>query len=201
MDEQLPNPGETLEVNGETVAPVVGVDNSPYVEVPSNADVIRDLTKSRKALSELPAPPAEMNTVAVVLYYSMAGIADADIGTATGLDLDTVRHIKTLDSFNEAFESLVEKALEFQQHTVRGVLEGHAMTSVTSIIDYAKNNKGNKQGFAADKEILDRAGFTAKTIVEHKHNVDGGLTINVIKKDQSKTPPTIELNPKQFEEK
>jgi len=194
-NEQLPNPGEALTVDGHNIDPQTGIAHSPYVEVASNSDIISSLTRSRKTLAELPAPPQEMNTVAVVLYYHLAGVADADISEATGLDVTTIRDVKALDSYKDAMEQLVTQALEFEKGTVRGMLEAEARSSVNRMTSLAKEKQGKALGFAADKEILDRAGYTPKTIVEHKHKMETGLTINLIKKDQTKVVPTIDITP------
>jgi hypothetical protein len=46
--------------------------------------------------------------------------------------------------------------------------------------------------FAA-KDFLDRAGHRPADIVEHRHRMDGGLTIEIIRKDKDDVAPMIDM--------
>ena len=49
---------------------------------------------------------------------------------------------------------------------------------------------------AAAKDVLDRAGHRPADVIEHKHSLEGGLTIEYI--DHKDEIPTIDITPNEF---
>src|SRR5690606_41791299 len=68
------------------------------VAVPNAVDAIKAVTKTRLKLADLPAPPAQMNPVAVVLMYRMIGLSNKDIAIAIGISVKQDRKSTRLNS-------------------------------------------------------------------------------------------------------
>ena len=54
---------------------------------------------------------------------------------------------------------------------------------VDSIVDMM--DEEGALGFAAAKDILDRAGHRPADVVEHRHRLDNSLQIEIIRKDEN----------------
>ena len=77
------------------------------------------------------------------------------------------------------------------QNDVRGIFDKYAKNAAAELISQM-NSKNEVARSMAAKDVLDRAGHRPADIVEHKHKVEGGLTIEYIKKD-SIEPVTIDM--------
>ncbi len=186
MDEiDLPDPGEPL------------IDRE-YITVPSNKEAIESVVRTRRTLKELPAPPDQMNPIAVVMYYDMMNVNQNEIVVATGLTADQVKDIQMSEAYTLAKEDMVQFALDVEQSTVRGMLSNNALGAAQQIVTIALTAKSDMNRLNASKDLLDRAGHRPVDVVEHQHKLDGDLTINIIRKDESKTPPMIDITPKEF---
>ena len=63
------------------------------------------------------------------------------------------------------------------------------------MVDTVNNNEmGINTRMTAANNILDRAGHRPADIIEHRHKVEGGLTIEYIKNEEQNIP-TIDITP------
>ena len=80
---------------------------------------------------------------------------------------------------------------------VRGMFVQHSKDAASvmfnAMIDQAN---GVNTRMAAAKDVLDRAGHRPVDVVEHKHSLEGGLTIEYI--DNKNEIPVIDVTPKEF---
>lgn len=166
---------------------------SDFVEVPSHSNAVESELERRKTLKDLPAPPKDMNAVAVVLMYTQYGLRDDAISDATGLQIDQIRNIRNLDAYKKVSDELVEKIINEDSEDVRAILQSGAKIGATRLIVEAA--KGGKQSVKAASEILDRTGNRAVDVVEHRHKMEGGLTINIVRPNDGEQTPVIDLKP------
>tara|TARA_Y100001938_G_scaffold149707_1_gene237548 strand:- start:2491 stop:3093 length:603 start_codon:yes stop_codon:yes gene_type:complete len=164
------------------------------IEVPNTQDIKREITASRKRVSDLPVPPEQMNTISVILSYSLFGISDDDISNVISLPLDQIEKIKKSDAYEELQSQLVKNIVESDLSDVRGmfVQQSHGAAQV---MFSAMNNEehGIVTRMAAAKDVLDRAGQRPVDVVEHRHKMEGGLTIEYVEKKDD--IPTIDITP------
>tara|TARA_R100001082_G_scaffold79814_1_gene47106 strand:- start:7733 stop:8335 length:603 start_codon:yes stop_codon:yes gene_type:complete len=164
------------------------------IEVPNTQDIKREITASRKRVSDLPVPPEQMNTISVILSYSLFGISDDDISNVISLPLDQIEKIKKSDAYEELQSQLIKNIVESDLSDVRGmfVQQSHGAAQV---MFSAMNNEehGIVTRMAAAKDVLDRAGQRPVDVVEHRHKMEGGLTIEYVEKKDD--IPTIDITP------
>ena len=75
---------------------------------------------------------------------------------------------------------------------VRELLAKNAKNAATVVVE-AMQNGSRADRVAAAKDILDRSGHRPADVVEHRHRVDGGLIIEIVKRDTGVQVPTIEM--------
>ncbi len=166
-------------------------DEQAMVEIPTNAEAQRMVTQVRRKVADLPDVPKTTNVVAVVLSYTLFGLSDEDIAITTNLTVSQVENIKQLRAYSEIYDAVVQGIRETEATSVREVFSQHALKSANVIVNRLSSRDPTQQLVAA-REVLDRAGFRPADIVEHRHSMEGGLTIEIIRKDNTVTP-TIDL--------
>lgn len=148
----------------------------------------------RRKVSDLPAPPQQMNTIAVVLVYTLYGLDEEEITSATRLGTNVIARIKNSDPYKQMFDAVMRSALEQETDAVRDLLSRNARTAALTVVD-SLNAGSRADRMAAARDILDRSGLRPADVVEHRHRMDGGLVIEIVKRDTDKNVPTIEMEP------
>lgn len=162
------------------------------IEVPTHEEAQRLVVSTRRSIHDLPALPKQLNAVSAVLSYSLFGLPDAEIGLATGLTEQQVGLIKVSDAYLMMHDAVVKSIIDSDGDDIRQMFVRHsrrAASKVNNLID----SENEAIALNAAKDILDRAGHRPADVVEHRHKLDGGLTIEVIKRDQTQLPPVIDL--------
>lgn len=196
MTETLPNDGEPLVLaDGTVINPASGsVDKqrAEYTAIPSNTEVQRHLGAVQKRLSDLPAPPQQMNTISVVLTYTMLGLSDDDISLATGLMVEQIDMIKMLEAYSDLQDQVVDAIIAADSEDVRNIVQSgarHAARTMNTLMD--SESEGIQM--QAAKDVLDRAGHRPVDIVEYRGKLEGDLRIEVIERNPNDDPPIIDL--------
>jgi hypothetical protein len=172
----------------EAVAPP---QRPAFVEVPTHAEAQRLVTATRRKLSELPEVPRTMNAVGIVLSYTLFGLDDEEIAVATGLSVDQIGRIKLDDPYAQMYTAVVQTILDAETSVVRDVFTKNARNAAKVVVDAMQ--EGNRSDrVAAAKDILDRSGHRPNDVVEHRHRMDGGLVIEIVRRDGA-VLPTIEM--------
>lgn len=193
MDSLTLADGTVIDKSSGNVLP----DDNDYVPVPSNMEIQRDIVASHKRLHDLPLPPEKMNIVSVVLVYSLMGITEEDIATTLRVDEDIIRNIKTSDVYASIKKEFVNAIIENDLDNVRDMFTSASHTAARSMVEMLEsNNEATKM--SAAKDILDRAGHRPVDVIEHKHKIEGGLTIEVVKKTANDDLPTIDITPEKL---
>ena len=194
----LPTSAEPLRLaDGTLIAPsgrVVkkSVSPSEMIEVPSNTIAQRMVAATRRKLADLPALPAQMNVISVVLMYTMFGVNDSEIAVATGMSVDQVASLKSHDVYARVQEEVAKNIIVQDASEIRTLIAANARTAAGRVADMM-NSDDDDIALRAAKDTLDRSGFRPADVVEHHHSVSGGLIIEVIKRDDSVKLPTIKL--------
>ena len=165
--------------------------NSVAVEIPSADDAVRIVTAARRKLSELPEVPRTMNAVSVILSYSLFGLDDEEIAIATGLTVEQIGRIKLGDAYTQMHDAVIRTVLESETNVVRELFVKKARDAAQVVVR-AMQEGSRADRLAAAKDILDRSGHRPSDVVEHRHRMDGGLVIEIVKRDGAQVP-TIDM--------
>lgn len=161
VPDDLPEPGTPFFGIGAMKAASV-------VEIPSNGEAQRLVAKMRRNLSELPAPPAGMNTISAVLMYSMLGLSDADISVATGIGVEQIVIVRASKAYIETTNDLVKSVLDKDSEDVKRILAESAAKAAKRTIQMM-DSELDAVALKASESILDRTGH--RPVDRHEHLV------------------------------
>lgn len=196
---ELAAPNEPLVLaDGTKIDPSSGavIQDAPppaLIPVPTNSEAINIVTRTRKSVNDLPDVPKRMNIISVVLSYKMFGLDDEEIAVALGISLDQVVNIQGLDAFKKMREEITESILQRDSDEVRNIFKQHAKRAARKVVTIMEESDG-ALGLSAAKDLLDRDGHRPADVVEHRHSMEGGLTIHVVKKGGDDLP-AIDVTP------
>jgi hypothetical protein len=194
----LPQGTEPLVLaDGTMISPIDGdiVIEEVLVEVPNTEEIKREITASRKRISDLPVPPDQMNTISIIISYSLFGITDEDISNTLLVPLEQLKTIKDSDVYTSLQDQFIKNIVASDASNVRGMFEqksANAANKVFSLMD----SENETTRMVAAKDVLDRAGHRPADVIEHRHRMEGGLTIEYIEKKDD--IPTIDITPKEL---
>jgi len=183
--------------DGTKINPLDGkiLKDDILVEVPNTREIQRDIVAARKRIADLPLPTEQMNTLSLVMAYSVFGLSDKDISSVLSLSEDQVHNIKMNNVYNELQKNLVQSIIHSDATEVRDLFVLNSKTSAQLFIDTVSDKEmGIGTRLSAANNILDRAGHRPADIVEHRHKVEGGLRIEYVKKEEQDIP-TIDITP------
>ena len=178
--------------DGTQIDPRSGVviQEEPLVEVPNAADIKREIVASRKRIADLPVPPKQMNTLSVIISYSIFGINDGDISNVLAIPLAQLVAIKSSDAYKDLQSSLLANIIESDQSDVRGLFVQKSRRAADKVFSLLESESEATRMVAA-KDVLDRAGQRPADVVEHRHMMEGGLTIKYV--EEKDDIPTIDM--------
>lgn len=181
--------GRVLMPDGSVVDPNAKKQEVIIIDKPSEAAKL--VARTRRTLADLPAIPAKMNVVSVVLAYTMYGLSDEEIGIATELTVVQIKRIREDDAYKSASQVVKDAILNSDATDVKEILAAGAVSAARRIVgDVGAKGAG---GFAAARDVLDRTGHSAGRSTLDEMMKSGGLTINIVKKDKSDTDISIKL--------
>jgi hypothetical protein len=177
--------GRIVQPNGVVEDP--NAAKPQFVEVPTHAEAQRIVVAARRKLSELPEVPRTMNAVGVVLSYTLFGLDDEEISIATGLSVEQIGRIKVDDPYTQMHAAIVRTILDSETEVVRDLFTKNARNAARVVV--AAMEEGTRADrMAAAKDILDRSGHRPSDVVEHRHRMDGGLVIEIVRRDGAVLP-------------
>ncbi len=183
--------------DGTEINPIDGlvVTEDTLVEVPNTEQIKREIVAARKRISDLPVPPGQMNTLSVIISYSLFGINDEDISSTLFIPLEQVIAIKESDAYVNLQEQFLRNILESDLSSVRGMFVQNSRIAADKMFHLLNSNNEATQITAA-KDVLDRAGHRPVDVIEHRHKMEGGLTIEYV--DKKDDVPPINITPKEM---
>jgi len=167
------------------------VTDEILVAVPNTEEIKREIVASRKRISDLPVPPSQMNTISVVMSYSLFGITDEDISNTLLIPLKQLQAVKSSDVYAGLQKQLLKNIVESDMSDVRGLFVQKSRTAADVMFNLMGSESETTRGSAA-KDVLDRAGQRPVDIVEHRHKMEGGLTIEYVERKDD--IPTIDVD-------
>jgi hypothetical protein len=194
----LPQGTEPLVLaDGTMISPIDGdiVIEEVLVEVPNTEEIKREITASRKRISDLPVPPDQMNTISIIIAYSLFGITDEDISNTLLVPLEQLKTIKDSDIYTGLQDQFIKNIVTSDASNVRGMFEQKSANAAHKVFDLMESENETTRMVAA-KDVLDRAGHRPADVIEHRHKMEGGLTIEYIEKKDD--IPTIDITPKEL---
>lgn len=196
----LPQGTEPLVLaDGTKINPVDGgvvVDRDDgLIEVPNTEQIKREIVASRRRISDLPVPPGEMNLISVIISYSLFGINDEDIATTLSIPLEQVTTIKQSDPYTNIQDQLIKNIVESDLSDVRNLFVQKSRIAANKMLSLL-NSDNEATSITAAKDVLDRAGHRPVDVIEHRHKMEGGLTIEYVEKKNDM--PTINVTPKEM---
>lgn len=197
MSEHRPSQPLRL-ANGSIVMPdgrvIQQYSNSP-TDLPTINDEVNvdGLTiQAKRKLSELVESPKTMNAISVIIAYSLFGLGDEDIASATGLDEVQILKLRKSDAYTSMRDAIVQSVMNAEQEHVRGIFQKNARKAATVLVD-TLNSGTRPERLTVARDLLDRAGHRPSDVVEHRHRMDGGLTIEIIRRDSQDKSPVIDM--------
>lgn len=152
----------------------------------------------RRSIIDLPADSKAVTTAGVVWLYFNLGINDAEIAEATGLKLSQVDMIKGLQLFGQLDSLLKENMAAMEADDVQKRIDrmsGKALDKLEDLVDDEDTRPATKSRILMN--MLDRGGFSPKQVLEHRHSLEGGLTIRHIREiAQPKHMPSVTIDAK-----
>ena len=194
----LPQGTEPLVLaDGTKINPIDGlvIHDTSLVEVPNTEQIKREIVASRKRIGDLPVPPGQMNTISVIISYTLFGINDEDISLTLFIPLEQVIQIKKSDSYKNLQEQFIKNILESDLSSVRSMFIQKSKTAADKMFSLLNSDSEATQITAA-KDVLDRAGHRPVDVIEHRHKMEGGLTIEYVEKKDD--VPMIDVTPKEM---
>jgi len=166
------------------------------IEVPTYKEAQITILNVRKELSELPAPPKQMNASSTILSYELFGLSPFDIAIATGITESQVCNIQQSQIYKELKDNIVSNIMKQDAEDIRGMVQQQSRAALDNIV-HLMTSDNEVVALSSSKDILDRAGHRPTDVVEHKHSMEGGLVIEIIKKVESEQP-LIDITPGVF---
>ncbi len=193
MTAYLAAPDEPLRLpDGRVISPTGEVTRPTMVEVPSGSEAQRLVAATKRKLADLPAPPTAMNTINVVLTYSLTGLSDDEIALATGLTTKQVGIIKMSQAYAEMEGIMVQSILAADMNDVRSILQQGARKAANVMVG-ALNSDDFASKMIAARDVLDRSGHGKTDVHEHRIRMEGGLLIEVVDRAAQPHIPTLTL--------
>ena len=175
---------------------VVMDDSEDLIEVPSMRQMQREYVMTRRRVRDLPVPPDKMNTISMVLCYSLLGISDEDIAGILNLEETQVGRIRMSDTFKEIREEVVHSIVENDTESVRSMISQAGVLGATRVVE-GLNSPNEVTRISSAKDLLDRGGHRPVDVIEHKHKIEGGLKIEYVTKEENDIP-IIDITPKEI---
>ncbi len=179
-------------INPEDGSVVKDEPDEVIVEVPNNEELQREIVAARVRLHDLPAPPQQMNSLSVVLSYSLFGVSNEDIATVLHITPEHVASIKSSEIYLTLQNQIVDNIVKSDQDAVRNMFAAQSIRAANRMNGLLDSDSENIQLQAA-KDILDRGGHRPADVIEHRHKHEGGLTIQYVESDRAKDIPSTTI--------
>lgn len=170
-----------------------------YTVVPTNEEAVQEVTRVRRRIADLPAPPDKMNVMSVVVAYYLFGLEDFEIAHAVGCTERQVANIRMTDAFEKMLDACRQNMIDGQTEDVRSILSDGSKVAARTMVDALKSpNEQNR--IVAAKDVLDRNGHRPADVIEHRHRIEGGLTIEYVRKGGADELPMIDITAEDVED-
>lgn len=160
---------------------------------PSATDAQSYEVHTRRHLKEIPDTIRNANACALVVSYVLFGLDDFEITQALSITDEQLERIKDSETYVFIHQAVVRSVLDAETDNVRDIFRQHAKTAAHVLVDTLHNGTRGERTSAA-KDFLDRSGHRPVDIVEHRHRMEGGLVIEVVKKNRDDQAPVVDMD-------
>jgi len=171
--------------------------NAMFIEIPSEKKAQQIVAKTRRTINDLPVPPKQSNTLAVIAFYSLYGFTDDQ----TAIALNTTKEIVERTKNTKSYKDLLQAAQDTFQHQaedeVRALIQANAIAAASKIIEHARDGD-DVLSFKASQDILDRAGH--RPVDKVQIDMQSMQTLNIVYTKQEDAPELIEAEFKELED-
>lgn len=179
--------GSLVLPTGQVISPGSAALPERAIEMPTPREVNNIQVETRKQLKDLPDNPRITNVVNVILGYSLFGLDINGIVQATKLSPDQIDRVRCSDAYRTMHSTVVGNILSAESDDIRAKFVQNAKLASEAVLDVMRSGKMADR-LSAAKDVLDRGGFRPADVVEHKHSLDGALTIAIVRKDDNLVP-------------
>jgi len=173
--------------------PIDPVDQAPLLVPQQPLSSPREFrAPTRRHMKDIPDTLRNANACAVVIAYTLYGLDDYELCTALNISDEQLTRIRESETYDHMHMACVGSVLEYETDNVRDVFRQHARTAASVLVDTLHNGTRGERTAAA-KDFLDRSGHRPVDIVEHRHRMEGGLVIEVVKKNPAEQAPPIDM--------
>lgn len=149
------------------------------VEVPSHSEAQRLISSTRRKLADLPATAKQLNAYSAVLVYTASGFTDAEISTATGLEVAQIHALREHDAYRMLEAFVTKTAREEAAGAVKAILVKGEVNAAEKIVELV-NSEDEKIALAASKDLLDRGGHKPRDEVDVRVDMMSTFRIEVV---------------------
>jgi predicted mannosyl-3-phosphoglycerate phosphatase (HAD superfamily) len=179
MPRYLPAPDAPLVAeDGTLVQPSVPRMFS-RVQVPTNTEAQRLVTKTRRKLADLPALPKQLNSYSAVLVYTASGLSDTEIAVATGFTEEQINTLRQHEGYRTLEQMVLKAAREEAQSAVKSILVQGEQKAAERVVELVES-EDEKIALAAAKDLLDRGGHRAKEEIDVRVDMMNTFRIEVV---------------------
>ena len=185
--------------DGTKINPINGnvMSEEVFVEVPTHREFREQVVTAQMRVADLPVPPKKMNVLSIILSYSLQGISNREIAGLLYIDEEKLLNIKESSEYRELQTTIIQNITKTDLADVRSLFVENSRSAAKVMFDAVSDpDLGISTKMTAAKDILDRAGQRPVDVVEHRHKLEGGLTIEYVEKKDNL--PTIDITPEEF---
>jgi hypothetical protein len=155
--------------------------------MPTPREINNIQVEHRKQLKDLPDNPRIVNVVNVILAYSLFGLDLDSMVQATKLSPSQIDKVRNSDAYRTMHSTVVGNILSIESDDIRAKFVQNAKLASEAVLDVMRNGRMSDK-LSAAKDVLDRGGFRPTDVIEHRHSLDGALTIAIVRKDETAVP-------------
>ncbi len=151
----------------------------------------------RKMLADFPADPKLLSAIGLVWFYFHLGIPEYEIASALNIREEQIDHIKGLKLFSQLDKNIQDNMNVLATTDITQAISRLAPKALNRMSHIMENTEDESLQAKVAGNLLDRAGFGAKSLVEHRVSLDGHLTIRHIddETDKKEEVETIDITP------
>jgi hypothetical protein len=150
---------------------------------------------TKRTLKEMPAPPETLKAIAVILVYTLLGVGNREISEAVGITTDDVKAIRKHAAYGEAFDYISQEFISVNSNLISARIAAYGHDALSRVYHHAMKSKHDNVSLRASRDILDRGGHGARSLMEKAMMGKNELRIVLV---EGSKPVDIEVNGEKF---
>lgn len=142
-----------------------------------------------RQLVDLPLSGGQMHLVALIAAYSVWGLRVQDIAELMKVEVARIDEIRATDIYVSFYNELLRSVLDSELEDVRDQIVTMSRAAIKKVEDILNDDEDSKTVLNAARDLLDRAGLRPVDVIEHKHKLEGALTIVHVKRGELPAQP------------